>query len=111
MPTLKSYFNGFIISLALTLAAYFAVTNQLPHAGIVILVLALIQLLVQLIYFLHLGQGQDGGWNLITLFSTFGIVVLLVIGSIWIMDHLNHNMTPDQMMQYIENSENIFNTK
>ncbi len=60
----------------------------------IILIFALMQLLVQLIFFLHLGREAKPRWNLIMLISTFGIVLLIVVGSIWIMDHLNYNMMP-----------------
>jgi cytochrome o ubiquinol oxidase operon protein cyoD len=111
MPTYKSYIIGFIASLALTLGAYFVVTNHVVNAAAIILVLALAQLLVQLIYFLHLGKGEDGHWNVIALLSTFSIIAILVVGSVWIIGHLNHNMTQDQMMQYMMKSEGMHSNK
>ena len=107
MPTYKSYIIGFALSLALTLVAYFAVVNQVPVTLWVVTGLALIQLVVQLIFFLHLGQGEDGHWNLVTLISTISIVFILVIGSLWIMHHLNYNMTPGQMNDYMLKSEGM----
>ena len=107
MATFKSYLTGFILSVALTLAAYFAVINYASHAAIIILILALAQLVVQLIYFLHLGQGANGHWNLTALFSTISIILILVVGSLWIMNHLNYNMSPDQMNNYLLKEENL----
>ncbi len=107
MPTLKSYVTGFVLSVMLTLAAYFAVVNHMQAVIWLIVILALIQLLVQLIFFLHLGQGADSRWNLIVLFSTFGVVCILVLGSLWIMQHLNYNMTPGQMNEYMMKSEGM----
>ena len=102
MPTYKSYITGFIISLALTLGAYFAVVNHAPDALIIILILAIAQLIVQLIFFLHLGQEKGTRWNLAVLLSTLGVILILVIGSLWIMAHLNYNMTPQDINNYMK---------
>lgn len=107
MPTYKTYITGFILSLALTLAAYFAVVWQAPVTLWVIIALAMIQLIVQMVFFLHLGQGEDGHWNLTVFFSTVAIILILVAGSIWIMNHLNYNMTPGDMNIYMLKQENI----
>ncbi len=107
MPTFKSYITGFIFSLALSLAAYFVVVNHASHVSIIILALALVQMVIQLIYFLHLGQGADGKWNLSVFFSTISIILILVVGSIWIMNHLNYNMTPNDMNTYMLKSEGM----
>ena len=109
MATFKSYLTGFILSVILTLAAYFAVTNHASNALLIILALAVVQLVVQLVFFLHLNQGSDRHWNLTVFFSTVSIILILVIGSIWIMNHLNYNMTPGDMNTYMLKSENMMN--
>lgn len=101
MGTFKSYLTGFVLSIALTLVAYFAVVNHYHIAALAILVLAIIQLLVQMIFFLHLGKGEDATWNLVVFFSATAIILILVIGSIWIMNHLNYNMTPQDINNYM----------
>jgi len=101
MHTYKAYITGFVLSLALTLGAYFAVINHAPVTLFVIIGLALVQLLVQLVFFLHVGRGQDGGWNFVVLFSTFSVIFILVVGSLWIMKHLNYNMTPQDVDKYM----------
>jgi len=107
MPTFKSYLTGFILSIALTLIAYFAVTNHAPSVILVILSLAIVQFIIQLIFFLHITQGPDKQWNLVVFISTLSIVLIVVVGSIWIMDHLNYNMTPSQMNDYVIKTEGI----
>ena len=110
MATFKSYITGFIISVALTLAAYFAVVNHMFSGTtliVAIVALAFLQFIVQLIFFLHFGRGKDGHWNLTIFFSTVGIIFILVAGSIWIMNHLNYSMSPDQMNQYIQSQDGI----
>ncbi|MBI3589095.1 MAG: cytochrome o ubiquinol oxidase subunit IV [Candidatus Liptonbacteria bacterium] len=93
---MKSYLTGFILSIVLTVAAYFAVAEQLfvgQMLVVAIIGLALAQFVVQLLFFLHLGKGTDSRWNLVVLLSAISIVLILVIGSLWIMHHLNYNMT------------------
>ena len=98
MTSLKSYITGFLLSLILTLLAYFLVTHGIfKHAGnltAAVLILAVTQLILQLKFFLHLNFKEQGRWNLIFLISTFSIVFIVVIGSLWIMNHLNYNMMP-----------------
>jgi cytochrome o ubiquinol oxidase operon protein cyoD len=97
MPTLKSYTTGFIFSVILTLAAYFAVVNNVSNWLAIILVLAVLQVFIQLIFFLHINKGSDRGLNGMVFISTISIILILVIGSLWIMNHLNYNMTPGDM--------------
>ena len=110
MPTLKSYLTGFITSVALTLAAYFVVVNHVVSGSILIFVilgLAMVQLVVQLIFFLHINQGADRRWNLVVLLSTVSIILILVIGSVWIMNHLNYNMSPKDINNYMDSHDGI----
>ena len=97
MATFNSYLAGFIISVALTLAAYFAVTLHSSGVLWVIFGAAIVQLFVQLIFFLHIGKGPDARWT--WLFFSFAslVVVIIVGGSLWIMANLNYNMTSAQM--------------
>src|SRR6266511_856026 len=96
MPTFRTYITGFILSIALTLAAYFAVVNNVSNTLLIILIFAIIQLFVQLIFFLHLNQCSDRGWNFTVLFSTFSVILILVVGSLWIMNHLNYSHMPSE---------------
>ena len=107
MATFKSYFIGFVISLALTLGAYFAVINHWPYALVIILLFAIAQLFVQMFFFLHLNHGEDKVWNLAAFFSAFGIIFILVVGSLWIMGHLNYNMDLHQAEKNIVEHERI----
>ncbi len=108
--TVASYIIGFLLSVILTMFAYNLVLLHLnsyyqviPHIIIIpaILILALLQLFAQLIFFLHLGKESRPKWNLLFFIATFCAILVIVIGSLWIMDHLNYNMTPKQMNQYI----------
>jgi cytochrome o ubiquinol oxidase subunit IV len=109
----KSYIIGFLISIGLTLLAYFAVVSPAsvglaPGAVLVaILILAVVQLVVQLFFFLHLGSGEGAGWRTAIFASTIALVLIVVIGSLWIMNHLNYNMmmSPTEMQQYIQSQQ------
>ena len=113
---LFSYITGFVLSLALTLTAYFLVEAHVAsgHAFIlhemlipIILGLAFVQLIVQMIFFLHLHKESGPRWNLAIFISTVGIVFIILAGSLWIMGHVNHDMTPEQMEAHILSKEGI----
>lgn len=114
--SLRSYFWGFVLSVVLTLAAYILVEihiNSLheiiPHSILIpaVLILAVIQLLVQLIFFMHLASENGPRWKLAVFISTIGIILIIVVGGIWIMNHLNYNMmaSPSQMNNYIQSQD------
>jgi cytochrome o ubiquinol oxidase operon protein cyoD len=112
--TYKSYIAGYAISVVLTLAAYFAVVHPdyfrlVGSAAILtaILALAIVQLAVQMLFFLHVGFGSDRRAKLIAFFATFGLVLIIVIASLWIMNHLNYNMmaNPAEMQQYMQDQQ------
>lgn len=109
-PSFKSYLLGFILSLLFTIIPYYLVTNHVLTSDVLtagILGLAMIQLLIQLIFFLHLGEESKPRWNLIMLISTFGIILLIVVGSIWIMNNLNYKMMPEHMEEFLIEDERI----
>jgi cytochrome o ubiquinol oxidase operon protein cyoD len=89
--TLRTYILGFTLSVMLTLAAFWFVgQNFSREVGVVVLVaLALTQLIIQLVCFLHLGAEQKPRWHLITFVFAAFIVLVLVGGTIWIMYHLD----------------------
>lgn len=108
----NSYVAGFMLSLLLSLAAYTVVVNKLATgwtAIYIILVLAVAQLSVQVIFFLHLGREPKPRWNLTALLFAAMVVTILVVGSLWIMYNMNYhhgqNMTPAQTDQYIIEDE------
>ena len=112
--TPKSYVLGYIYSVVLTLAAYYLVVNEVLSgwtAAFIILSLAVLQLAVQLFYFLHVDQGKKPRWNLITFFFAVMVVLIVVLGSIWIMVNLSyhhaHHGTSDEVEQYIQQEELI----
>lgn len=95
LTNLQAYIAGFVLSVVLTLLAFWVVTAKLYAPAFtvgIIVTLAVIQLFVQLIFFLHLGDETKPRWRLTTLGFGIGVVFIVVFGSLWIMDHLNYNM-------------------
>ena len=94
---------GLGFSIILTVAAFLLAGSHViygPSIPVALIVLAIAQMGVHLVFFLHITTGPDNTNNVLAL--AFGILVVFLIGagSIWIMDHLNHNMIPmEQMMQ------------
>ena len=98
-----SYVIGLALALVLTGVSFWvASTSHLwgPGVAVGLVVLAIAQMGVHLVFFLHITSGPDNTNNVLAL--AFGILVtfLIVVGSIWIMSHLNHNMMPaNELMQ------------
>jgi cytochrome o ubiquinol oxidase operon protein cyoD len=97
---LPTYVTGFALSLVLTALSFGAVMSGLvPHGMILpaISLLAVAQLVVQLIFFLHLGASREQRSNSVILTLTVLLVVVIVGGSLWVMHNANENMMPKQM--------------
>ncbi len=93
--TTQSYVAGFILSILLTLVAYMLITTHIlsgTEAVAAVISLALLQLLTQIIFFLHLSNKSRARWNLTAFVFTIIVVLILVVGSLWIMNNLNYNM-------------------
>ncbi len=108
---LITYCVGFGLSLTLTLAAYGFVTGHV-FSGLaltgVLAGLAIVQVLVQLLFFLHLRHEAEPRWKLLVFDFMLLIVAILVFGTLWIMNNLDyHAMTPGQTDTYIMKDEGI----
>lgn len=112
-----AYVTGFILSIVLTLGAYIPVYlhvhhghKTIPHAVIlpVVMSLAVVQLLVQLVFFLHMGKEGKPRWNLMALLFMLLVIVIVVFGSLWIMNNLDyHMMTPTEINTYMHDHEGL----
>jgi cytochrome o ubiquinol oxidase operon protein cyoD len=100
---LGSYLIGLGLATLLTIVSFFIVRTTLvwqPSIPVALAVLAIAQMGVHLVFFLHITTGPDNVNNVMALAFGVLIVLLLIVGSLWIMAHLNHNMMPmDQIMQ------------
>ncbi|WP_137173901.1 cytochrome o ubiquinol oxidase subunit IV [Massilia sp. HP4] len=93
----KDYLVGFALAAILTIIPFWLVMGNVlapETTKWVILAFAAVQLIVQMIYFLHLNSKAEGGWNMMALILTIVILVIVMAGSIWVMHHMNTNMMP-----------------
>jgi len=100
--SLKSYIVGFGLSVLLTLASFGTVmSGVVPHhlmlPGIVIF--AVVQLLVQLVFFLHMGTSPGKQGNLAIMLFTLLILAIVVVGSLWVLHNMNANMMHPMLPQ------------
>ena len=97
------YTVGYVLAVLLTVASFaMATTHLLTAASLVaaVVVLAVAQMLVHLIFFLHITTAPAHKTNILAIVLTILIITLVVIGSLWIMSQLNQHMMPmDQLMQ------------
>lgn len=104
---MKAYFLGFLLSLILTIGAYFAVVGHSFSPAVLLILVALgsvAQIFLQFVCFLRLGVGpisegekqqilnEPTRWNVIFFLFTVLIALVIVIGSLWIMANLNYRM-------------------
>jgi cytochrome o ubiquinol oxidase operon protein cyoD len=96
--SVKEYAIGFILSVILTVIPFWLVMDGVlstPAAtAIAIMVLGAIQIVVHMIYFLHMNTKSEGGWTAMALIFTVIIVFITLVGSLWVMHHLNTKMMP-----------------
>lgn len=93
--SVKSYVVGLILSILLTVIPFGMVMNggfSDTLVLVVIITMAVLQILVQLVFFLHMNASSDGGWNLASFAFTVLILGIVVAGSLWIMSNLHYNL-------------------
>ena len=99
--SLKSYTIGFVLSVILTAIPFALVMTGVlptPVTAIAIILFAIVQIVVHMIFFLHMSMKSEGGWSMMALIFTLIIVVIALSGSLWVMYHLNSNMMPGHDM-------------
>jgi len=96
--TLGGYVTGFVLSVVLTAIPFWLVMAKVfdkpTVTTLVILAFAAVQIVVHMVYFLHMTPKAEGGWSMLALIFTVVLVVITLTGSLWIMFHLNTNMMP-----------------
>ena len=94
---MRSYLVGLGLATLMTIASFWAAQTHViygPGVPVAIVVLALAQMGIHLVFFLHITTAPDNTNNVLAL--AFGILIacLIIFGSLWIMANLNHNMMP-----------------
>ncbi len=83
----KSYLTGFLLCVVLTVIPFALVMNPVfsrPTTLLILVAFAVAQIVIQLVYFLHMNRSSEGGWNLISFIFTLVILFIIVALSIWI---------------------------
>jgi cytochrome o ubiquinol oxidase operon protein cyoD len=99
------YAIGLVLASALTAASFYVLNTSLiwgPGIPVALVVLAIAQIGVHLVFFLHITTAPDNTNTVLALAFGVLIVALVIGGSLWIMDHLNQNMLPMQQMMQMQ---------
>ena len=103
----RSYVVGFLLSAVLTAIPFWLVMTGLLAPGAtaaLVIGLAVVQILVHTVCFLHVNAQSEGGWTLVAYVFTGVIVLITIVGSLWIMYHLNTNMMPGMPTGQVSNT-------
>jgi len=96
--SLREYVIGFALSVVLTAIPFWLVMGDVSWSkqtvAFVIMGFAAVQMVVHMIYFLHMTPKSEDGWTLTSLVFTLILVVITLAGSLWVMYHLDSNMMP-----------------
>ncbi len=96
--TLRGYLIGFALSVVLTAIPFWLVMGDVlgdaQATALTIMGFAVVQIVVHMVYFLHMNARSEGGWTLLALIFTLVIVAIALSGSLWVMYHLDTNMMP-----------------
>jgi len=95
--SLKDYTIGFVLAVILTVIPFWLVMGNVIEPEMtrfVIMGFAGVQVVVHMIYFLHMNSKSEGGWNMMALILTIVLLGIILAGSIWVMYHMNANMMP-----------------
>ncbi|MDI7862152.1 cytochrome o ubiquinol oxidase subunit IV [Rhizobiaceae bacterium n13] len=96
--TFGGYVTGFILSVILTAIPFWLVMAGVfeNHFLTAVLVMGIgaVQIVVHMIFFLHMNGKSEGGWTMLALIFTAIVVLIMLVGSLWVMHHLNTNMMP-----------------
>ena len=99
--TFKGYMTGFVLAVILTVIPFWLVMAKVfdssSTTALYLMGFAVVQIVVHMVYFLHMNARSEGGWNMLALIFTLVIVAITLAGSIWVMFHLNQNMMPGLM--------------
>jgi cytochrome o ubiquinol oxidase operon protein cyoD len=96
--TLGGYTIGFVLSVILTAIPFWLVMDKVISnstvTAFVVLGIAVVQIIVHMVFFLHMNPRSENGWTMLALIFTMVLLVILLAGSLWVMKHLNSNMMP-----------------
>jgi cytochrome o ubiquinol oxidase operon protein cyoD len=96
--SLYDYVVGFVLSVILTAIPFWLVMGKVIDdktvLSLILLGIGAVQIVVHMVYFLHMSPKSQGGWNMMATIFTLVLVVITMSGSMWVMYHLHSNMMP-----------------
>ena len=97
--SLREYAIGFVLSVILTAIPFWLVMAKViavRYTAVLVLGgFAVVQILVHMVYFLHMNGKVEGGWTLLSTIFTVVFVAIAIAGTLWVMFHMNANMMPE----------------
>ena len=94
----RGYMTGFVLAVILTVIPFWLVMGEVMDSKsatiAIILALGAVQIVVHVVYFLHMDAKAEAGWNLMSFLFTATLILVILVGSIWIMSHLPDNTRP-----------------
>lgn len=103
--TRRDYVTGFVVSVVLTAVPFWlvmgGVTDSKQTTAFLIMAFAAVQMIVHVVFFLHVSANSESGWTLVSLLFALTLVVITLAGSLWIMHHLDGNMMPGHEMSQL----------
>lgn len=107
---LSTYVVGFLLSLLLTIMPFLIVYYHTVHGALLvaaIIFFAILQLFVQMEFFMHLGEEGRPRWKNMAFVFTIIVILMVVVGSLWIMHNLNYHMTPQDMQRKVQSENDL----
>jgi cytochrome o ubiquinol oxidase operon protein cyoD len=107
--TLRGYVTGFLLSVLLTAGPFWLVMDHVVQSptvtALAVMGAAVVQVVVHMVYFLHMNTKAEGGWNMLALIFTLVLVGITLTGSLWVMHNLDANMMPAPMHHAMHDME------
>jgi cytochrome o ubiquinol oxidase operon protein cyoD len=105
--SMKSYMTGFILAVILTAIPFWLVMGDVLQdktvTTLIVVAFAAVQVVVHMVYFLHMNTKSEGGWTFMSMVFTLIIVMITLVGSLWVMYNMNTNMMPTMTMEQLRN--------
>lgn len=103
----RDYIVGFVLSVILTAIPFWLVMSGTIEnkqvTAFIVMAFALVQIVVHMVYFLHMNSKSEGGWTVMAMIFTIIVIVIALSGSLWVMYHLNTNMMPTMSPEAMKN--------
>ncbi|KTT25918.1 cytochrome o ubiquinol oxidase subunit IV [Pseudacidovorax intermedius] len=108
--TFSGYMIGFVLSIVLTAIPFWLVmADVISNRNTAVIVLgafAVVQIIVHMVFFLHMNGKVEGGWTMLSTIFTIVFVAIAIAGTLWVMFHMNTNMMPaHEMQQHIQRAQ------